>query len=66
VIEGRTIYNLAHRLGFLPDESDGPPPDESDGPRLVVGRSTCAQRRRVRQQYLDLAPGRDPVGEKRS
>jgi hypothetical protein len=38
-------------LGFLPD---GP-----DGPRVRRGGD-------VRRQHLDLAPGRDPVGEARS
>jgi hypothetical protein len=51
VAEGRTVCDLAQRLGFLPDEPDGP----------RVRRGDI-----VRQQHLDPAPKRDPVGEERS
>jgi hypothetical protein len=40
--------------------------DEPDGPCLDVGRSARAWGSRVRRQRLDLAPGRDPIGEERS
>jgi hypothetical protein len=49
--EGEMVRDLAQKLGFLLDESGGP--------RVRRGN-------RVRQQYLDLAPVRDSVGEERS
>jgi hypothetical protein len=57
--QGRTVRDRVQELGF--------PAWRSDGPRPMAGRSARAQgavkgcRRR-----LDLAPGRDPVGEERS
>jgi hypothetical protein len=48
--EARTVRDLAQRLGFLSDESDG----------LHMRRGDRVHRRR-----LDLAPG-DLVGEERS
>jgi hypothetical protein len=48
------IRNLMKRLGFVPDELNGP--------RLVAERSTRTQRRRSHPRRL--APGRDPVGSR--
>jgi hypothetical protein len=48
---GRTVRNLAQGSGFLPD-----------------GRTVraCAEAAEDRRRRLDLAPGRDLVGEERS
>jgi hypothetical protein len=61
-IEGRTVCDVAQRLGFLPDELDSLRVHRGDGVRqqhldLGLGRD---------QQHLDLAPRRDLVGEERS
>jgi hypothetical protein len=48
---GRTVRGLAQGLVFLPDD------------RTV---RACAGAAEDRQRRLDLAPGRDPVGEERS
>jgi hypothetical protein len=52
------VRDLAQDSGSLPD---GP-----DGGRLEATRSVHAQGGRVRRRRLNLAPGRDPVGEERS
>jgi hypothetical protein len=48
---GRTVRGLAQGLVFLPDD------------RTV---RACAGAAEDRRRRLDLAPGRDPVGEERS
>ena len=55
---GQTVRDLAQRLGFLLDEPDGP--------RLGRMVRTCAGAAEFAEQHLDLASGRDPVGEERS
>jgi hypothetical protein len=75
---GPMVCNLAQRLGFLPDEpqlrAGGPQPSVEAGvstgqaERSVpgAGRSARAQTRQNSPIALNLAPGRDPVGEERS
>jgi hypothetical protein len=50
-VEMRTVRDLAQGARFLPNESDGP----------RVWRDNGVHRRR-----LNLAPGRDPIGERDS
>jgi hypothetical protein len=53
--------------GALCTGADQGPGTEADVPCLTAGRSTRAQgAAKGRRRRLDLAPGRDPVGEERS
>jgi hypothetical protein len=52
------VRDLAQVSGSLPG---GP-----DGPRIEPGRSARARGGGVRRRRLNLAPGRDPVGDERS
>jgi hypothetical protein len=56
-IDGDALCGCAD--GPRPDAGLGFLPDEPDDPRVRMGGE-------VRRQRLDLAPGRDPVGEERS
>jgi hypothetical protein len=58
VARGRTVRDLAQGIGFLPDRRMVRA-YRPEGPRMR--RCGGSHRRR-----LDLAPGRDPVGEERS
>jgi hypothetical protein len=56
--KGRTVRDLAQRLGFLPDEPDGP--------ILVVERSARVQGRRSSPTAPGSRSREGPVGEERS
>jgi hypothetical protein len=78
--QGRTVRDLVRGAVMLPGQTrtvrgtgpDGPRPGTGAGdPCLTVGRSaptgrTVRRGGEGRRRRLDLAPGRDPVGEERS